>query len=271
MKVFKEFTPEVTRLLKFGAVGVIPTDTVYGIATPLLQMYSVRKLASLKRRPVDKPIGTILIDSLSQIEDIVHSSLLQKATMYWPGPVSVVLPVWSEMIYAHKSKVSLPFRMPDNPVLRELVAQTGPLATTSFMSMAATFLSVKPRRSFALPKKGKSRCYVINDLQNDNLYITRKRKLWKFAHFESYQNCFDFGDLIPRNDKPHDVTKVQESANKLHHAFSKQQPLVLRLLHYTRSKILSQSISRRIASTRPPSKRLLKVSIILFLFDCIFL
>ena len=70
---------------------------------------------------------------------------------------------------------------------------------------------------------------MINDLQNDNLYITRKRKLWKFAHFESYQNCFDFGDLIPRNDKPHDVTKVQESANKLHHAFSKQQPLVLEL------------------------------------------
>jgi L-threonylcarbamoyladenylate synthase len=131
MKVFKEFTPEVTRLLKFGAVGVIPTDTVYGIATPLLQMYSVRKLASLKGRPVDKPIGTILIDSLSQIEDIVHSSLLQKATIYWPGPVSVVLPVWSEMIYAHKSKDSLPFRMPDNQVLRELVAQTGPLATTS--------------------------------------------------------------------------------------------------------------------------------------------
>lgn len=30
----------------------------------------------------------------------------------------------------------------------------------------------------------------MNSLSNNNLYITRKRKKWKFAHFDSYANCF---------------------------------------------------------------------------------
>lgn len=30
----------------------------------------------------------------------------------------------------------------------------------------------------------------MNTLPNDGLYITRKRKKWKFAHFDSYTNCF---------------------------------------------------------------------------------
>lgn len=30
----------------------------------------------------------------------------------------------------------------------------------------------------------------METLPNDGLYITRKRKLWKFAHFDSYANCF---------------------------------------------------------------------------------
>lgn len=30
----------------------------------------------------------------------------------------------------------------------------------------------------------------MEQLPNDNLYITRKRKKWKFAHFDSFPNCF---------------------------------------------------------------------------------
>jgi tRNA (guanine-N7-)-methyltransferase len=31
----------------------------------------------------------------------------------------------------------------------------------------------------------------VYTLENNGLYITRKRKLWKFAHFDSYPNCFE--------------------------------------------------------------------------------
>jgi len=31
---------------------------------------------------------------------------------------------------------------------------------------------------------------ITNEIDTTDLYITRKRKLWKFAHFDSYPNCF---------------------------------------------------------------------------------
>lgn len=54
----------------------------------------------------------------------------------------------------------------------------------------------------------------MHSLETDGLYITRKRKKWKFAHFDSYQNCFSYqrgGDgkktlqqlqsFLPKNSK----------------------------------------------------------------------
>jgi tRNA (guanine-N7-)-methyltransferase len=38
----------------------------------------------------------------------------------------------------------------------------------------------------------------VHTLETDGLYITRKRKKWKFAHFESYKNCF----FYERGDDP---------------------------------------------------------------------
>lgn len=40
-------------------------------------------------------------------------------------------------------------------------------------------------------------------LSNDGLFITRKRKKWKFAHFDSYPNCFSYN----RGDNPAVVKK----------------------------------------------------------------
>ena len=53
-------------------------------------------------------------------------------------------------------------------------------------------------------------------LENNGLYITRKRKLWKFAHFNSYPNCFsharednghktyeDILSYFPRSERGH--------------------------------------------------------------------
>ena len=56
-------------------------------------------------------------------------------------------------------------------------------------------------------------------LPNDGLYITRKRKKWKFAHFDSYANCFNF----EREDEP---THIKKSLKKF---FIKDQPLVLEI------------------------------------------
>lgn len=129
--MFTSFTSEVAELLKKGAVGVIPTDTVYGVVTPLLLPNSVERIYAVKARDLKKPVGTILINDPLQVSHIVDEKQLKKAQHYWPGPVSVVLPVTDDLLYAHKGFNSLPFRLPQHDELQRLVSQTGPLATSS--------------------------------------------------------------------------------------------------------------------------------------------
>ena len=131
MKLFKSFTPEVIRLLKSGAVGIIPTDTVYGIVTTLSDIKSVERIYQLKKRPLSKPIGTIIFFGTEQIAQFTDASEVIKAQKYWPGPNSVILTVSPELDYAHKGLNSLPFRVPDDKKIQAILEETGPLATTS--------------------------------------------------------------------------------------------------------------------------------------------
>lgn len=59
----------------------------------------------------------------------------------------------------------------------------------------------------------------VNQLPKDGLVITRKRKKWKFAHFDSYANCFSHG----RQADP----KVTQKELKTF--FAKNRPLILEL------------------------------------------
>lgn len=131
VKIFTSFTPEVIELLKSGAVGVIPTDTLYGIVAPLFDQAAVERMYEIKGRQEDKPVGTILINDPLQIQHIANGDHLNLASAYWPAPISVVIPVSEGLQYAHRGKDSLPFRVPDHKILRELLAETGPLATSS--------------------------------------------------------------------------------------------------------------------------------------------
>lgn len=131
MEIFSSFTPEVVEILKNGGVGIIPTDTIYGVVGQLFNQSAVERIYDLKDRPLDKPVGTILISDPDQIDEYVGSSELLPAEVYWPGPVSVVLTVGNRLAYAHRGKQSLPFRIPDYSALQQLIAQTGPLVSTS--------------------------------------------------------------------------------------------------------------------------------------------
>lgn len=131
MKIFNSFTAEVVQLLKDGAVGIVPTDTVYGIVTPLFNEQAVERIYTIKGRPPDQPVGTILIGSVDQIDDYTDAEDLLRAQVYWPGPTSVILNVGEKLRYAHRGFASLPFRIPGSQQLQHVLLQTGPIATTS--------------------------------------------------------------------------------------------------------------------------------------------
>jgi len=85
---FNSLSKRELHLLKNGGVGVLPTDTVYGLVTQATNLASVVRLYSLKHRE-NKP-GTIIASSIQQIIDLgIEPEHISAAKTYWPNPTSV--------------------------------------------------------------------------------------------------------------------------------------------------------------------------------------
>lgn len=120
-----------TRLQQPGAVGVIPTDTVYGVVARAADESAVARLYELKKRE-NKP-GTLVAANLKQLEELgLKHRYLKAVEGYWPGAVSVVIPAADPKLkYLHQGKMSLAVRVPADKDLQELLGRTGPLLTSS--------------------------------------------------------------------------------------------------------------------------------------------
>lgn len=117
-------------LLKNGAVGVIPSDTVYGLMANAHDRAAVARLYGLKQR--DQNPGTIIAANIAQLEALgLKARYLRAVEQYWPNPLSVIIPCDDELAYLHLGKLSLAVRIPADETLRALLAQTGPLLTSS--------------------------------------------------------------------------------------------------------------------------------------------
>ncbi|MDB5184938.1 MAG: hypothetical protein JWN38_746 [Candidatus Saccharibacteria bacterium] len=118
------------QIRKPGAVGVIATDTVYGLVACAADQAAVARLYQLKRREA-KP-GTIIAASIDQLEQLgIKRRYLTAVEQFWPGAVSVVVPCGPELEYLHQGARSLAVRIPDDQPLRQILEQTGPLLTSS--------------------------------------------------------------------------------------------------------------------------------------------
>lgn len=119
-------------LLNGGAVGVLLTDTLYGIVARADNAESVERVYRVRNRDFDKPC-IVLIGDINQIWEQPDS---QQTTdiieQNWPGPVSLILPVTSATPnHVSRGGDSIAFRLPDDDRLRNIIRQTGPLIAPS--------------------------------------------------------------------------------------------------------------------------------------------
>ncbi len=125
---------DVVDLLKKGKIGVMPTDTIYGLVGSALSPLAVEEIYALRKRDMSKPM-IILISSLDDLLDFdITLTKAQKVflTKIWPNPISVILPCpYNRFFYLHRGKKSLAFRMPDNKNLLKILQQVGPLVAPS--------------------------------------------------------------------------------------------------------------------------------------------
>lgn len=126
--------PEFILLIKSGAVGVMPTDTVYGLVASANIPQSVERMYKIKKRNPKKPF-VILIGDMAQLKMIgikLDDAILSVAKKYWPGAVSLILPCEEDRFeYLHRGLRSVAVRLPADASLREILMQTGPIATSS--------------------------------------------------------------------------------------------------------------------------------------------
>ncbi len=121
-------------LIKKGSVGVIPTDTIYGISASALIKEAVEKVYQLKKRTPEKPI-IILIDSekwLNYFKIKITKKEKEFLGKVWPGEVSVVFDCFEDRFdYLHRGRNSLAFRIPAKKDLRFFLNLSGPVISSS--------------------------------------------------------------------------------------------------------------------------------------------
>ena len=125
-----------TAALERGEVIVVPTDTVYGLAVSPKSSGAIDHLVGLKGRERTTPppflIGTVdqlwpLLAGDANTDDVV--ALIKH---FWPGSLTIVLPVNPELDWdIGDTGGTIAVRMPNEPVLLELLRVYGPLAVTS--------------------------------------------------------------------------------------------------------------------------------------------
>ena len=129
----KRYLNQQIKILKNGGVGVMPTDTLYGLVGLAENKKTIERIYKIKKRKPDKPF-IILISSLFDLKkfgvkiDLPTKKILQK---YWPGQISIVLSVNKKLKYLHRGTNSLAFRLPNNQWLLTLLKKTGPLVAPS--------------------------------------------------------------------------------------------------------------------------------------------
>ena len=120
---------KLATLLHGGAIGALPTDTVYGLVSVIAPQPIERLYAT---KPRQSHAGTIIAASVDDLIALgLDETALQHVSHLWPAPLSVVIAAQHIPEFLREERGSLAVRIPEDEVLRSLLRETGPLMTTS--------------------------------------------------------------------------------------------------------------------------------------------
>lgn len=117
-----------------GEIGVMPSDTLYGLMGSALKPATVERIYELRRRDKNKPM-IVLIGGMADLKKLgiaVDAQAKKFLRQYWPGKVSVVLKcAGKKWQYLHRGGGTLAVRWPESKSLEKLLQATGPLVAPS--------------------------------------------------------------------------------------------------------------------------------------------
>ncbi|MBJ7596103.1 MAG: threonylcarbamoyl-AMP synthase [Candidatus Dormibacteraeota bacterium] len=115
-----------------GAVIAVATDTVYGLACDPANAAAVDRVYVIKGRPAGMELSLLAGDA-ADLDDLVRWTAIAEhlAEAFWPGPLSLVLPIGVRGLAVPRRGGTVSVRVPDHDRLRDLLRESGPLASTS--------------------------------------------------------------------------------------------------------------------------------------------
>jgi L-threonylcarbamoyladenylate synthase len=119
-----------------GEIIVVPTDTVYGVAVSPKIPGAIDRVVALKGRERTAP-PPFLVGGVDQVWPLLaegsHTTeVTALINAFWPGGLTIVLPVNPELEWdIGDTDGTIALRMPNEPVLLDLLRSYGPLAVTS--------------------------------------------------------------------------------------------------------------------------------------------
>lgn len=127
---------EAALLIRAGEPVAVPTETVYGLAADATDNHAVAAIYSAKGRPSFNPLIVHVAD-LDMARGLADFSPVGEtlAARFWPGPLTMVLPVRADSGLSPLVMAGLPtvaLRLPAHPAMRALIRESGrPLAAPS--------------------------------------------------------------------------------------------------------------------------------------------
>lgn len=130
---------EAGEILKQGGLVAFPTETVYGLGGNGLDPQASAKIYQAKGRPSDNPLIIHIADmeDLEKIVKEVPESAKKLASVYWPGPLTMIFEKSDIVPYETTGGMdTVAVRMPDHPLAQALIRAGGsyvaaPSANTS--------------------------------------------------------------------------------------------------------------------------------------------
>lgn len=123
---------EIIKILKDGGVGLLPSDTIYGLSCSALNQIAIERIFKLKGRDYDRLFIVVIADIEQAVKLGLDSKNFAPVSGIWPAPLTLVVPATEQTPrFLRRGNNSLAVRVPDRDDLRELLRKTGPLVSTS--------------------------------------------------------------------------------------------------------------------------------------------
>jgi L-threonylcarbamoyladenylate synthase len=131
-----EAIAEAARIVAAGGIVAVPTETVYGLAADARDGAAVARIYAAKGRPSFNPLIVHVADAAAARSLAVFDDRADRlATAFWPGPLTLVLPLRpgaGVAALATAGLATVAVRVPAGRAMRALLAATGaPLAAPS--------------------------------------------------------------------------------------------------------------------------------------------